>query len=44
MTRTYGIALLLLIAFTPAVWGDEVSPDIIKPWRPLPGETFEVTG
>ena len=48
MVRTFGIALLWLVALTPAVWGDEISPEaikqVIKQWRPLPGETFEVAG
>jgi len=44
MTRTYRISLLLLIAFMPTTWGEEVSPGVVKSWLPLPGETFEVAG
>lgn len=44
MTRTYGIALLLLVALTPMVWGDDAPPEVIKQWRPLPGDVFEVAG
>jgi pimeloyl-ACP methyl ester carboxylesterase len=42
MTRTFGIALLLLVALSPASWGEEASPQVIKQWRPLPGETFKI--
>jgi len=44
MTRTFGIALLLLVVGTPTAWGDEITSEMIKQWKPLPGETFEIAG
>ncbi len=44
MIRNCGTALLLLVPFTLSAWGDDVAPEVIKQWRPLPGETFEVAG
>jgi pimeloyl-ACP methyl ester carboxylesterase len=44
MTRTFGIALLLLVALSRAGGGDEASPEVFKQWRPLPGDSFEIAG
>lgn len=44
MRRSVRIALLLVVANSPALWADEYTSEVIKQWKPLPGETFEVAG
>lgn len=42
--RTLGITVIVLMAVAAGLRGDDVPPQWIKQWRPLPGEAFEIHG